>query len=62
MSIVRCGKPASHRFTWPGRDESFICGAHVPRLRLIADAIEMHLQTIPLPHDTTETCNQETKK
>lgn len=58
MTEQKCGNKASHRFTWPGEDESFICGEHVPKLRAVADALGMHLQTIPLPDDTEETCQQ----
>lgn len=43
-----CSDPASHRFTWPGRDESFICEKHVGKLRGVAQAMGMHLQVIPL--------------
>ena len=43
-----CNNPAKYRFTWPGKDESFICENHVDRLRGIASAIGLYLQIIPL--------------
>ena len=58
MSDKRCDKPAVRRFTWPGQDESFICQDHLPKLLGIVAAMGMHLQLVPLPDDTTETCKQ----
>ena len=46
-----CDNPAKYRFTWPGRDESVICGEHVNKLRAVANAIGLHLQTIPLSEE-----------
>lgn len=43
-----CPFVASHRFTWPGRDESFICGECLPALEATARALGLHLQTLPL--------------
>lgn len=59
----KCGKPATHRFTWPGNPESFICADHLPTLELVASAIGMYLQTVPL-HESElegETCRQAIK-
>lgn len=61
---MKCDKKATHRFTWPGRDESFICGEHLPKLQGVASAIGMSLQTIPL-HESElegENCRQELTK
>lgn len=58
---VMCDKPANYRFTWPGKDESFICEDHVEKLKGIAVAIGLHLQIIPLTESELEkglTCNQ----
>lgn len=43
-----CGEDAALRYTWPGRDEAFICIGCAPRLAAIADAMGLHLQMIPL--------------
>ena len=44
----RCGTYAAFRYTWPGRDESFICIEHAPQLAEIARAMGLHLQMIPV--------------
>ena len=43
-----CGKEATVRYTWPGRDESFACAEHGAKLATVANAIGVHLQTIPI--------------
>jgi hypothetical protein len=43
-----CPFVASHRYTWPGRDESFICGECLPALEATAKALGLHLQINPL--------------
>lgn len=48
MTETTCPNKASHRYTWPGRDESFICAEHVGRLTAVADAMGLHLQCVPL--------------
>lgn len=61
---MQCRNQASYRFTWPGREESFICMEHVDQLRGVADAIGLPLQTIELSHEeqAKHTCNQEIKE
>jgi hypothetical protein len=44
----RCDNHATHRFTWPGSDESVICDAHLLNLLGVAEAMGMHVQVIPL--------------
>lgn len=44
----QCGSQAVFRFTWPGRDESFICLEHAPKLKALADALGCYLQLIPI--------------
>lgn len=44
----RCGKPGAYRFTWPGRDEAYICEEHKPKLERVAEAIGLRLQIIPV--------------
>lgn len=46
-----CKNYAAYRFTWPGRDESFICNEHKPKLEATAQILGMHLQIIPLAPD-----------
>ena len=58
MSRKTCENKATYRFTWPGQDESFICGTHVNWLERVAKAIELPLQVIPLGDDVDETCRQ----
>lgn len=50
----QCGNEAIARYTWPGREESFICADHLPQLRVIACAMGLPLQCIPLVPDGAE--------
>lgn len=43
-----CFNSAFYRFTWPGKDEQFICTEHVSKLQAIADALGMHIQIRPI--------------
>ena len=43
-----CGKDAAYRYTWPGRDEAFICEDHSGKLRAVANAMGLPLQMIPV--------------
>ena len=54
----RCPNEAKYRFTWPGRDESYICEVHLPKLRAVAGAIGLPLQVIPLTLDVRMRCTQ----
>lgn len=59
----QCQNKATHRFTWPGKPESFICGGHLPKLQGVASAIGMYLQTAPI-HESEfegEICRQQVK-
>ena len=60
MSEESCGKKATHRFTWPGRNESFICEGHLLKLQHIADAMGMYIQIIPVyeSDQQNEICKQ----
>lgn len=53
-----CGKDAAYRYTWPGRDESFICGEHSRKLREVADAMGLPLQLIPVLPEQAPGCQQ----
>lgn len=59
---MQCRNQASYRFTWPGRDESFICREHVDQLRGVANAIGLPLQIIPLSFPDAHLCRQEIKE
>ena len=48
MSENLCSNHAAFRFTWPGKDESFICVDHARQLQGLANEIGLHLQLIPL--------------
>lgn len=49
-----CLREAVVRYTWPGREESFICAEHLPQLRGIASAMGLPLQCIPLVPEDAE--------
>ena len=56
-----CNNKAIYRYTWPGRDESFICERHVSWLKKVANAMGFSLQVIPLTEEQLEggvPCNQ----
>ena len=44
----KCGEPAQFRFTWPGKDEAFICFECLPKLQAVAAAISLHVQIQPI--------------
>ena len=43
-----CDAPPAFRFTWPGRNEAFICSIHALKAKQIAEAMGLHLQMIQL--------------
>ena len=57
-----CPHAAAYRYTWPGRDESFICTEHVKKLTDIADAMGLPLQVIPLDYPHPHTCQQKVSR
>jgi hypothetical protein len=56
-----CGKDAAYRYTWPGRDESFICEEHSAKLRAVADAMGLHLQLVTVEPEG-EPCRQRVRR
>lgn len=61
MKDKRCKNLAKYRYTWPRKDESFICDDHVNQLAKVAEVIGLHLQIIPLSEKDLEmrfTCKQ----
>ena len=64
MSTKVCGNPAALRYTWAGREESFICILCAPRLRAVANALGYPLQMIPIGVEfegEPRTCSQNVK-
>ena len=63
MTEATCLNQAAYRYTWPGRDESFICDEHVGKLRAVTSAMSLHLQVIPLtgPDGARPGCCQKIK-
>ena len=49
--MAQCQQQALFRYTWPGRDESFICLEHAQQLRNVAKAMGLHIQLTPLSGD-----------
>jgi|GEM_PF-2924987 len=56
--MSQCENRAAFRFTWPGRDESFICLADAVKLQAVADGISLPLQLIPVT-DGAKICRQQ---
>jgi len=48
---ARCQQQAAFRYTWPGRDERFICLEHARQLRNVATTVGLYVQLIPLSED-----------
>ena len=48
MNQTQCTAPANFRYTWPGRDEAFICQAHAEGLKRVANAMGLNLQLIEI--------------
>ena len=57
-----CNEKAKYRYTWPGRNESFICEEHSHKLMAVADAMGLPLQLIELEPDLDNTCQQIVKE
>lgn len=54
----RCKNPGAFRYTWPGKDEAYICAEHVGQLKAVASAIGLYIQIIPLPEGEQWQCEQ----
>jgi len=59
-SETTCPHAAAYRFTWPGRDEAFICTEHFGELQAVANSIGCYVQIIPLdtPQEERPKCQQ----
>ena len=63
--INKCENPALFRYTWPGKDESFICAICAIKLTTVANAIGLPLQMIRLSNEellNNLECLQEVKE
>lgn len=62
-SKTTCPHTAAYRYTWPGRDESFICTEHVGKLMAVAKAMGLYLQILPLMGSQVDkpNCSQQVK-
>lgn len=49
--MSKCTNPATYRFTWPGKDENYVCTLDAIRLLNVSNALGMYLQLIPLAPD-----------
>ena len=61
MEEKKCEEVALFRYTWPGKDESFVCLECYMKLKAIANAIGLHLQIIQLSEEESLsglTCSQ----
>lgn len=45
---MKCNNPPMFRYTWPGKDEDYICERCGRKLLQVAMALGLHLQFIPL--------------
>lgn len=58
---MKCPNRAEYRFTWPGREESFVCMGHAEKVKNISNAMGFFCQLHPI-HESDfdgETCRQE---
>jgi hypothetical protein len=56
----QCEKQATLRYTWPGRDESYICDSCADKLDAVAQSIGLHIQLLPATEDAGQ-CRQQVK-
>ncbi len=47
---MKCNEIAVFRYTWPGRDESYVCMEHAKKLKSVAEALGFYLQLIPISY------------
>ncbi len=54
----QCQNPGSFKFTWPGKDEDYICSSHLPNLLIIANAMGLYIQIRPNLEEEQRQCGQ----
>lgn len=61
--MTKCDQFPMYRYTWPGRDEAFICLEHAIQMQQVVQAMGHHLQMIPLKPDryVIGECSQEVR-
>jgi hypothetical protein len=59
---MSCPNKAAYRYTWPGKDEEFICAPHARGISNLADIMSCHVQMIPLDDNVDEFCHQKGDK
>jgi hypothetical protein len=47
-SQTDCDFPATHRYNWPAKGTMHICGEHLPKLRAIAEAVGLSVESLDL--------------
>jgi len=60
MTDKHCDMTVMFRYTWPGRDEVFVCFAHAAQAVLVASAMGFHLQIHQVDIDdmVSQVCSQ----
>ncbi len=58
----QCQNPGTFKFTWPGRDEAYICASCVKNLKAIAAAMGLYLQIREVPEEEQRQCEQNVSK
>ena len=61
MSEALCGRPATGKMYWPGRDPLFVCEEHGLQARAIARAMGFHL-VIEAVHEEGGVCSQSVRR
>lgn len=51
MSKKQCENPAVYRFTWPGKDEDYICAIHAMKMEWVANSLGLYVQLVRLELD-----------
>jgi len=56
--MSQCPKPGAFKYTWPGRNESYICADHAEKLMAVASAMGLYLQIREVVEDEQWQCEQ----
>lgn len=59
--MTQCRNPGAFKYTWPGRNEAYICAEHVEKLKAVAFAIGLYLQIGEIPENEQRQCDQQVK-
>ena len=60
----KCNNPPFFRFTWPGKDEDYICAIHALEMERVIKSMGLHVQFIRLSLDemVDHTCCQKSQE